>query len=353
MIKSNNGYDKLKSVVVGRELELPKRIADITFKIFYKENLGESIYDYYEDYTIDSKILDERIEDLDNLAKTLEDLDIKVYRPEIVNKVNKIKTPNFETELSSASNVRDLTFVYQNKIIETPILIRNRYFENINMNKIFYSAWSPERGEQWIKSPHQWLLEDTMDLEDWNNKKDFENPPKFYEMAIDAAQFMRINENECFVNISTHSAYKGFLWIKSLFPSVTFYPLYQLIDNHIDGAFVILNEGTFLVNPKYSNLRDYLPEKFKNWNFIFSGDVNSNLTKIKHQNYAKQLASTAGMDMNVLSIDPKTVIVNEDAKDTINALKKNNFNVIPIQFRHSELFGGSLHCSTLDLWREK
>ena len=352
MIKANNGYDTLKSVIVGRELELPKRMADITFKVFYKENLGESIYDYYEDYTINSKILNERIEDLDNLAKTLENLGIKVYRPEVLNKVHKIKTPTFETELSSPSNVRDITFVYQNKIIETPVLIRNRYFENINMNKIFYDVWEPQKGEQWIKSPHQWLLEDTIDLEDWNNPKDFLHSDKFYEMAIDGAQFMRINEKECFVNISTHSAYKGFLWVKSLFPDVTFYPIFQLIDNHIDGAFVILDEGKFLVNPKFHRLKDMIPQKFRNWDFLISGNPDDNRVK-KYQNYAMQLASTAGMDMNVLSINPKTVIVNKDAVETIKVLEKNKFDVVPIQFRHSELFGGGIHCSTLDLWREK
>jgi len=352
MIKSNNGYDKLKTVIVGRELELQKRVADITFKVFYKQNLGESIYDSFEDFSLNSEILQERIEDLDGLAKTLEGLGVHVYRPNIVDKVYKIKTPTFETELSSPSNVRDITFVYQNKIIETPINIRNRYFENINLNHIFYKEFNPNN-TQWIKSPHQFLTEDSLDLMDWDAKRDFENPPKFYEMAIDGAHFMRINEHECFVNISTYSHYLGYQWVKSFFNDVTFYPIFQLIDNHLDGAFVVLNEGTFLVNPKYPNLRYYLPNKFKNWKFIYSGDTSRKYPKNRSNNLGIQIASERGMDMNVLSTDPKTVIVNEDAVDTIKALESNKFDVIPIQFRHSEAFGGGLHCSTLDLWREE
>lgn len=40
MIHSNTSFGKLKEVIVGRELNLDKRIVDLTFKYFYKENLG-------------------------------------------------------------------------------------------------------------------------------------------------------------------------------------------------------------------------------------------------------------------------------------------------------------------------
>jgi len=59
MINSSNSYSKLKQVVVGRELEISKRIADFTFKHFYQSNLGESVYNYK--YNLDYKMLQERI----------------------------------------------------------------------------------------------------------------------------------------------------------------------------------------------------------------------------------------------------------------------------------------------------
>jgi len=64
------------------------------------------------------------------------------------------------------------------------------------------------------------------------------------------------------------------------------------------------------------------------------------------------LASQAGMDINILSIDENTVVVNKDAVETIKVLEDNSFRVIQIQLRHSESFGGGIHCSTLDLQRE-
>jgi hypothetical protein len=39
MINSNTSFGKLKSVIVGRELNIPLRSVDLTFKYFYKENL--------------------------------------------------------------------------------------------------------------------------------------------------------------------------------------------------------------------------------------------------------------------------------------------------------------------------
>lgn len=40
MIHSNTSFGKLKEVIVGRELNIDRRIMDITFKNFYKESLG-------------------------------------------------------------------------------------------------------------------------------------------------------------------------------------------------------------------------------------------------------------------------------------------------------------------------
>ena len=138
MINSHTSFGKLKTAIVGRELKLNRRIMDLTFKYFYKETLGQEIYESpCDDYKINSNLISDRNFDLDNLANLLISLGIKVYRPDRVTKVNKISSPYFQTEASSANNVRDLTLVYNDMIIETPVCIRSRIFENTNMYKIF------------------------------------------------------------------------------------------------------------------------------------------------------------------------------------------------------------------------
>lgn len=44
MIHSNTSFGKLKEVIVGRELEINSRIIDITFRLFYKENLKDELF---------------------------------------------------------------------------------------------------------------------------------------------------------------------------------------------------------------------------------------------------------------------------------------------------------------------
>ena len=68
MIK--NEYSKLKKCIVGREFSLSPKIFDISFKVFFRENLEELDYcqEFENEYT--SEIVGQRNEDLDNLDKT-------------------------------------------------------------------------------------------------------------------------------------------------------------------------------------------------------------------------------------------------------------------------------------------
>jgi hypothetical protein len=59
----------------------------------------------------------------------------------------------FESECTSASNVRDITLVYNNYIIETPTFVRNRYFENMALHSIYNKAFDCGNGGKWIRCP--------------------------------------------------------------------------------------------------------------------------------------------------------------------------------------------------------
>jgi glycine amidinotransferase/scyllo-inosamine-4-phosphate amidinotransferase 1 len=56
--------------------------------------------------------------------------------------------------------------------------------------------------------------------------------------------------------------------------------------------------------------------------------------------------------LNMLSIDPQTVIVDGAQESMINVLEALNFVVIPLTLRHSRTLGGGFHCVTLDLVRD-
>ena len=349
MVNSNTSFGKLKEVIVGDELQLPKRSIDLTFKYFYKEALGQGLYNSaISEYKINEEILQKRIEQLDGLAKTLESLGIEVYRPEPLKQIKQIQTPFFKSEASPASNVRDLTLVYKDKIIETPCFIRNRYFENMLLSKIFKEK---SKGSQWIKAPLTTLSEMAMDLEDWREDRDFQHVDARYEMAIDAAQFLRIGR-DVIVNVSTFNHWLGLEWVKSFYPESDFHAV-KWCDNHIDGAIASLRPSVFLLSPTVTNEQfKQLPSQIQKCKFIVPDDSNKSFDAKGLTDVEIQLASSRGMDLNVLSIDEQTVLVNKRAVNVIRALEKEHFIVVPIELDNGELFGGGIHCSTLDLVRE-
>lgn len=351
MIHSNTSFGKLKEVIVGRELQITKRVADITFKYFYKEALEQGLYrKEFGGYEISYEILQTRRQQLDNLSLLLQNLGIKVYRPDEVVKVKQLRTPTFDTENSSASNVRDLTLIYNNKIIETPTFIRNRYFENLQLYNIYNKAFDNGNGGQWIRAPLTKLTEEIIDLDDWKKDRDYEKYAQNYEMAIDGAQFLRIGK-DVIVNVATYNQYNGYLWVKSFFPESKFHVI-KSNDNHIDGELICLKPGVFLANPNFKKYQNQLPDKFKSWKFLYPKDLTTNIDVHGMTDIDIRLASSRGMDINVLSINENTVLVNKRAISVKDILSKNGFNVIEVQLDYGEIFAGGIHCSTLDLVRE-
>jgi glycine amidinotransferase len=52
-------------------------------------------------------------------------------------------------------------------------------------------------------------------------------------------------------------------------------------------------------------------------------------------------------------LNEKRILIRDNAILTIKALEKAGFTPIPVQLRHSELFGGGIHCSTVDVYRKE
>jgi glycine amidinotransferase len=57
------------------------------------------------------------------------------------------------------------------------------------------------------------------------------------------------------------------------------------------------------------------------------------------------------VNMNVLSLDERTVVVESHEQPLIDALEGWGFRCVPVDFRHVYSFGGSFHCVTLDVRR--
>ena len=373
-----NEFGKLKSCVVGTEFNFTKRNIDFTFKNMYKTNLGiEKLYDSnFCCYEIDQQVLKERREDLENLEKILKEYGVNVIRP-TEHKVPKIFTYNNEKDFmhSAANNVRDIVFTYADLIIETRNSVINRINENqlyldqikdIFPNNKYINLVNENFSKLDIELFHKHngcIVKEGLDLEEWSTTKDrlCDNTIDInnYTSYIDAANMIKIND-DIICNIGSINQYLGFLQLQKLFkeyyPKVTLHKMF-IADSHIDGTLIPLKEGVFLANEIFlhsNKIKEELPEKFKNWTIIYAQDkhINEKIYWDMTNSSPMALASSRGMDINVLSIDRNKILIQDDAYRTIELLDKNNFTPIPIRFRHGEIFAGGIHCSTLDLDRE-
>ena len=109
---------------------------------------------------------------------------------------------------------------------------------------------------------------------------------------------------------------------------------------HIDATLAPLAPGKLLVNPE----RFVPTELFNGWEILA----------------APQPALPPGwpmyfcspwVSMNLLSIDPETVVVESHETTLIEALADWGFRCLPVDFQHVYSFGGSFHCVTLDVAR--
>lgn len=348
-------YDTLKRVVVGVENYENSKLVDVTLKHFFKDNLK----DYYRDenftsYNVSDECIEERKQDLDGLAQLLSNEGIDVLRPNSCNRLKSIKTPFFSSIFYSNSNVRDLTLTVGNKIITSQTTVRSRYFENILLNDILVEEIN-KHDKIVLSPPLASLADDKLDLCDWREyvKIDDKQFDSNYEILFDAANCIKVTSNDIIMNIGNHNHYNGYIWLKKILPEINIHPVY-LCDNHIDGTLLPIRDGVFLVNSCFlkDNIKQYLPKKFHSWHFI---EVNER--KLDPEIYDKliltgpQLATYEGIDINVLSISPDKIIVQDSAVHVMDKLDKNGFTVLPVKFRHGVLFGGGIHCSTLDLCR--
>jgi glycine amidinotransferase len=350
-------YGNLKRVIVGEETYENTKYVDCTLKLFFKDNLS----DYYQSdefvkYDIPGKIIQERKDDLENLSNFLEKNKIEVVRPKPINKLKVVKTPDFKSVFYSNSNVRDLCICVQDYIICSFSSVRSRFFENQCLLDILHDEI--KRGKKIICPPIPTIHKDKIDNSDWKNFK-LDDSILFYEdyeILFDCANIIKVTDDDIIMNITNKNMYNGYKWLRSVLPSKINIHIICICDNHIDGTILPIKEGLFLANTCFLNkeIRDLLPKKFKKWDV-----VESNTKKLSYEEYdnafldGPRLASYEGIDINVLSLSPNKILVqNTFDKKNIEKLEKYKVEVIPLRFRHSTIFGGGIHCSTLDLERD-
>lgn len=302
MINSWNEWDPLQEIVVG--------IADhanwpSTDPVFAKEATKTLWTETpVPSGAVPSWIVDQANEDLNQLANTLVQYGVTVSRPEPINFVERQGMYNYCP--------RDRLLIAGNTVVDVNMMYPCRNQE--------IDALSKAIGDASVI---------TM--------------PRDQGMILDAANICRLGDTWLFLE-----SYSGnrlaYNWLCNQFPNINIELCNFYAGVHIDSTIVPLREGLVLLNGHRVN-ESNCPQAFNSWTKIYVDEVVA-------QGFYQYPYASKWIALNMLVLDPHTVIVDQHQTQLIQLLEQHKFTVIPQELRHSRTLGGGFHCVTLDTRRK-
>lgn len=367
-----NSYDEwspLREVILGSAVNYTSHERELSFDLFFHDNLVRSEWAYprlssptgekprSRRTSISERYVDELNEDLEGMEKALTDLGVKVLRPmDLSTETGDVTTLDWSASVVPPLNVRDNSLVLGDEILETAPMVRSRYFETRLLQRIFMDYF--RQGSRWSTMPRPIMTDGSFDPSYAESTlggptEPIRNPQVSpydvgFEIMIDGAQCLRLGR-DVIVNVSTANHQLGFDWMVAHFGGrFRFHRIERLSDSHIDSMVLALRPGTLLI--RNEGVLDYLPEQLRSWDYIIPPSPSQN--NFPDYDGDELILTSPYIDLNVLSIDPETVMVNEACPELARELEKHGFTAVPVRHRHRRLFGGGFHCFTLDTVRD-
>ena len=303
MIHSYNEWDPLKRIIVGDASQANWPLYDPVFSEEGKKTLWTETP--VPSGPAPQHIIDEANEDLQILADTLTGLGVDVVRPDPM---------NFQVHDGLYNYCpRDRLIVHGSTIIDPPMMYPCREMEIQCYHDILTQA------ERVIRMPRDQGL------------------------VLDAANILRLNNQWLFLESASGNR-AAYDWLCGEFPEINIELCNFYSGVHIDSTITILREGLVVLNASRVN-ENNCPSVFNKWDKIYVDEV------IPQSFYQYPYASK-WIALNMLTVDPSTVIVDADQIELIQTLEKRGMTVIPLRLRQSRTLGGGFHCVTLDLVRK-
>ena len=302
MISSYNEWSPLKKIVVGSATDANWPVNDPVFskegeKTTWKESPVPR-------GPVPQHIIEEANEDLDGLATTLMSLGVEVVRPDPL---------NFQTHDGMYNYCpRDRLLVYGSTVVNPAMMYPCRDMELQCYHDI-------------VDSAEQYLF-----------------MPRHEGFVLDAANVCRLGNKMLFLESASGNR-RAYDWLCEQFPDVEIELCNFYAGVHIDSTIVPLREGLVMLNASRVSF-DTVPRVFDGWQKIWVNEVVA-------QGFHEYPYASKWIAMNMLVVDPHTVICDRNQTELIKTLRSYKFEVIPLELRHSRTLGGGFHCVTLDLQR--
>ena len=378
-LNSHNEWDPLKTVIVGSVegfspgLEFSGTAAGVLDAAM---DLVKQAYPAW--------YLEEVAEDLENLCGIFKQARVSVLRPKWSESSSSFQTPNWSAAGFDIYNVRDLHIVFGDTLIASAPSSRFRLFETYAVQDLFYENFF-EDGFKWVSAPLPKLkgeyiheiqrprtelesVEDNLHQRLSHGLSEIFHYLDEEEVIFDAANIIRLGRDVLFLVSSTGNR-KAVKWLENILgPNYRVQVTHAYRSSHLDSTILPLRPGVVLLNGARVN-EGTCPEVFRGWDKMYFTEVapvpeaevefhQSVRVPIYQKLQESGVASTLNhisspwAGLNVMSIDPKTVLVHDRQTEMIKALEAKGFTVVPVRMRHCYSMLGGLHCTTLDVVRD-
>ena len=378
MVNCWNEWDPLKRVIVGMPDGTQVVAPEPGRATHDQSKLGFPLGTYGK---YPQKMVDEANEQMDYFIKVMEDRGIIVDRvepPQNMMEVTAFSTPDW-TQLNPRgyNNPRDLFLPIGNEIMEGPVYVRSRWYEYLMMRPIFERYFKEDPEFLWTAAPKPRLKDDFYDkmyfhnvenvwtLEELRQRlKEWKFRVTEQEPIWDSACASRCGKDQ-FWTAGAAVNRAGMNWLRRYLGTrgirvhpITFMPLESLEPDvqrrsmqpgHIDVLLCALRPGLSMFNPDRVVFTKEANELFKmnDWELLPAERPQHIYPPFYH---AKP--SPSWISMNTFSLGPDTVCVEAHEENYTRQLEKLGFDVIPVPYDKVVPFGGGLHCTTLDVYRE-
>ena len=349
LVSSHNDFSPLEEIVVGHPFHLSYS-DDVSARLFFpwisEEEWAVPGLGTLSAATPYPALRDELWEDLEGFVTTLEQCGVKVRQPDPIEEPTSIRTPDWQVSGGHCTMIRDTILVIGDHLIETPPLVRSRYFETSTYQSLLYEYF--ESGAKWTVAPRPRMREENFDYafverEGWEGTVPDRNGYR-YEIMFDAPQVLRLGRDLVF-NTSIENHTLGAKWLQQqLGDDYRVHPVETGFDDHLDCVLIALRPGTLLVHERLDPAR--LPPLLKSWDLI-----RYRPQERESAGYGLPLLASPAIYMNVLSLDEERVLVDDQEIELMSVLGDRGFTPIPCTWRHGRLIGGGFHCMTLDVRR--
>lgn len=318
---ATNEWDKLTEVIVGSASGARVPDLDLSMRLVNYADVPDESTIKTGPYP--EQVIQEANEDLDVFARFLKNEGVKVLRPQREGPV-----------LYYDYCPRDIVFLHGKHAIATPQPIRARAYN--------YQAIA-QHLPGIIEAPRYYAddLYNTDCLGDPDTLALTEVAP-----AFDAANCIRANDDILYL-VSNSGNVAGANWLREhtglnvhLLEGVYSYM-------HIDSTVAFLREGLMLLNPTRIKDVSVLPEPFRSWDYIMCPEP----TDIGY--YGDYNNASVWINMNMLSISPTLVALEENQHSLRLELEKHGIDCAMLPTRHQRTLGGGFHCVTADTRRQR